>query len=175
MAHKLYDIRNTSINENLFIVDNFLTKQECKEFINFYDAIPKRPLPHISGVNNIGNLDNHIIAKKIQSFVEDNLKIKTELYECDLWKRDSGIPFHKHKPHLRINNDLTTIIYLNDMNEGGEFYTNNIEIKPKAGMLITFDGMNILHGVKHPSHARYTIICWWKNTIYDTYSTATSI
>jgi hypothetical protein len=151
-------------NENIFIVYNFLTNEECKEFIKLHDIISKRPLPHVSLTDNIGNLDNHPVAKRIQSFVEDNLKIKTELYECDLWKRDSGLPLHKHKPHLRIDNDLTTIIYLNDIEEGGEFYTEDIEIKPQAGLLITFDGMNVLHGVKHPSEPRYTIICWWKNT-----------
>jgi hypothetical protein len=152
------------MNEDIFIYDNFLSKKECEEFISLHDNITKRPIPNIANVNNIGILDEHPIVDQVKSFIENKLNISTELFQADLWKRSLGLGMHKHNPNQRKDNDLTSIIYLNEDFDGGEFCTDKVVIKPKAGMLITFDGMKIMHGVAHPSSQRYTIICWWKNT-----------
>ena len=59
---------------------------------------------------------------------------------------------------------MNSLIYLNDVDDGGEFYTENgITISGQGYTLTLFDGRNVKHGLKEvKNNNRYTIILWWK-------------
>ena len=58
---------------------------------------------------------------------------------------------------------LTSILYLNDDFEGGETFVEDKIIKPKKGLMISFEGDKLKHGVKKIRKGiRYTIPCWYK-------------
>ncbi len=88
--------------------------------------------------------------------------------QIQTWPTSSKSDLHVHGEKCdwddgRENTGFNSLIYLNDDFEGGEFFTENIMIKPKTGTLTLFDGSTIYHGVKPILKGeRYTIILWWK-------------
>ena len=112
------------------------------------------------------NLDDPLI-QYITKYIESNLKVKLTCYDAELqtWPIDSESALHKHTFDNREHGDYNSLLYLNENFTGGEFYTENIIIKPKTNRLTFFDGSTVLHGVnKVAVDHRHTVIFWWKNT-----------
>ena len=85
--------------------------------------------------------------------------------QIQVWIPGSYSILHTHDEDGRGRKDTywNSLIYLNDVDDGGEFYTENgITIRPRAGTLTLFDGKNVKHGLKEvKNNNRYTIILWW--------------
>ncbi len=74
---------------------------------------------------------------------------------------------HIHSEYDMESTDYNSILYLNDDFQGGEFFTENLVVKPKPGRLTFFDGRNNYHGLREVKmHHRYSIMFWWTNTIF---------
>jgi hypothetical protein len=73
------------------------------------------------------------------------------------------------EPHSMPWRDYSSVIYLNDKYDGGEFYFPNlgVQLKPVTGTLIAFTGgVKHLHGVRKVSGAtRYTMPGWYTRDV----------
>lgn len=74
-----------------------------------------------------------------------------------------------YKPHVddspRIPRNISSILYLNDVEEGGETYFNkfDVSVSPKAGRMVFFPSNFIYeHEAKQPiSNNKYVIVSWF--------------
>lgn len=147
-------------NYDVIIIDNFLTPQECDKLVEYSKS---QQLITSETLGDYGNVttdyrkseqlwitDNqHKIARKISDFCEIILDLpKKNMESLQLVKYDVSGYFKEHydaEPDKTKNNNIkdrahTFIVYLNDVEEGGEtrFPKLNLNIKPKKGTAIYF-------------------------------------
>lgn len=94
------------------------------------------------------------------------------------WRIGDGQAPHADKqlndgsPNDYPNNDIASLIYINDDYDGGEIFFPNqdIKFKPEAGSLVFFPGdVNYLHGVTEVTQGiRYTMPNFWSITSIHT-------
>jgi len=147
-------------NYDIIIIDNFLTSEECDNLIKYsktQQLITSETLGEFGNVTNdyrkseqIWITDNqHKIAKKISDFCEIILDLpKKNMEDLQLVKYDVSGYFKEHydaEQDNKKNNNIkdrarTFIVYLNDVEKGGEtrFPNLDITIKPKKGTAIYF-------------------------------------
>jgi hypothetical protein len=158
-------------NNDIFIVEDFLTEQEViilenlikkskKEYIN--DSITndyfKGKLIKFNSDQSLGDEVTSINAKIYQraiSCIEGITNNKYEYTHIDSIIKTGGSGMPPHSDDSPLVEDLTTdygvVIYLNENYTGGEiYYPNlNIEFKPKRKSLIIHPGnVEYSHGVK---------------------------
>lgn len=119
----------------------------------------------------IFRITDHKICADVKAFLEERLDVSLTLQgaELQVWPVGGNSVPHVHNARGREGTDYNSLLYLNDDFTGGEFFTEQISLKPIKNMLTFFDGSSILHGVtkvEGPSH-RYTIIFWWQNTKFN--------
>jgi len=156
------------------IVENFITKQECKKFIKMVSHLK---LPDDADFENeykpyweyrLKDITNNSIVGKVSNYFNKHLNRNLIINQAQIqvWIPGSYSILHTHDEDNRGRKDTywNSLIYLNDVDDGGEFYTENgITIRPRAGTLTLFDGKNVKHGLKKvKNNNRYTIILWWK-------------
>jgi len=147
-------------NYDVIIIDQFLTNNECDELVEYSK---KQQLITSETLGEYGNItsdyrkseqlwitDNqHQIAKKISDFCESILDLpKKNMESLQLVKYDVSGYFKEHydaEPDKTKNNNIkdrahTFIVYLNNVEEGGEtrFPNLDVNIKPKKGTAIYF-------------------------------------
>lgn len=162
-------------------IHNYLTNEECDELLSFFfdDSMPyeqvksegdmawkdrvKRPLawPEKSF---------HTLTRKRISTAQAHFGVKFHPMPfnqvLNVWRE--GMEMHPHGDHAHgryPERDYASLIYLNDDYDGGELYipSLDIEVKPEKGMLLTFAGGTLMHGVKKVTRGtRYTNSCWLK-------------
>jgi hypothetical protein len=114
------------------------------------------------------NLNDPIVLKAISFFKKFNYNLKIQQVQIQTWPVGSWSDLHLHGEKCdwddgRENIRLNSLVYLNDDFLGGEFFTKNIILKPKKGMITLFDGSEVSHGVKKiEKKERYTVILWWR-------------
>lgn len=155
------------LNNSVLLFENFMSKERCERFIQRY----KENKPNINHHNqNWVYIADYDIVKEVKQFLESMLPIKIESWNAGIgvWLKDlDAYPIHIHDKRVRPYNDFTTLIYLNDDFDDGEFYTERLTYKPKTGSLVFFNGMEMLHGNKTVRKSnRYYLIFWWENTTY---------
>ena len=144
---------------------NFLTKEECQDFLKIapqVDVTKKEPIVWRDRTKDITNYD---IVKKVSSFLESRFQVAFNASKAQIqnWHIGSSSELHIHNYGGRENDIYNSLIYLNDNYDGGEFYTEDISIKPEVGMLTLFNGQETYHGVKEVKKAdRFTLIFWWQ-------------
>ncbi|MAL10844.1 MAG: hypothetical protein CMF74_14420 [Maricaulis sp.] len=150
----------------MIIDNNFLSKDECSYYVNKANKNVE-PYDWDKRVVFIHD-DTSLISKTINYFKQYNLFLKLDDIHIQTWPVNSSSDLHIHGDKCdwddgRKNTKYNTLIYLNDDYDGGEFYTNNVTLKPKKGTITLFDGTETYHGVKPvKKKERYTIILWWK-------------
>ena len=131
---------------------NFLSQSECEEYL--------QNAPHLSIYSFSKVRAKHFRDEDLLNRVKSALNIDYKLYQnfYQTWGVKSQTELHNHE-----NPDtLTSIIYLNDDFDGGEFFTETETIKPEPGLLIFFDSKNVWHGVKEiKRNVRKTILTYW--------------
>jgi hypothetical protein len=107
------------------------------------------------------------ITQYIKKFIENKIRVKLNVNQAELqtWYDGCETDLHTHTEKGRQICDFNSLLYLNDDFFGGEFYTENVVVKPVTNRLTFFDGKNIPHGVKTvQGNDRHTIIIWWQNS-----------
>ena len=147
-------------NYDIIIIDNFLTPFECNKLIEYSQT---QQLITSETLGDYGNIttsyrnskqlwikdEQHEIAKKISDFCEIILNLpKKNMESLQFVKYDVSGYFKEHydaEPDKTKNNNIkdrahTFIVYLNDVEEGGEtrFPKLNLNIKPKKGSAVYF-------------------------------------
>ena len=150
------------------IFDHVINDAQCKDIIKLAPIISsiKTPMP----VNNdwsdrVINITNHPIINSIEVYLNQKLNLKLKAYQVQLqvWPIYSYSPLHIHNAEgSRGGSKYTSMLYLNNNFNGGEFLTSDIMVKPIPGRLTFFDGSEIYHGVnKVIGNPRFTLIFWW--------------
>jgi prolyl 4-hydroxylase len=166
-----------SLANNIFTIDNFWTKQECKDFISKSELIGYEPatidtekgqivVETVRNNNRVIYKDT-ILADKLWHQLKPLAPVKignsksvglNELFR--FYKYQVGQEFKRHRDQSYIRNDIeasyfTFMIYLNDNYEGGETTFINLAIEPKQGKALIFfhdlehEGSSVKQGIKY--------------------------
>lgn len=153
--------------KKIIILDDVLTQKDCENLINFYNTkgtfIKKfrdiYPM-HI-------NLSEELLflnVKKILNNINGLLKNKLNIDWCQIvkWPENSFQP--DHFDDGKKSTVFTSITYLNTNFIGGKtYFVNDIEIVPKIGRTIYFDGNYYKHGVTRvEKDIRYVLPIWYE-------------
>lgn len=171
------NLKKKEIAKGVFIIENFLSNEECKEFIQSSEIMGYEEA-------TVSTLEGPKMMKMIrnnQRVIEANSELSQLFWERinpfisvldDCWypssvneqfryyKYNIGERFNKHRDgkYIRSDNEesrLTLMVYLNDNFEGGETEFDSFKIVPKLGTAIVFEhqlkhkGCKVLKGVKY--------------------------
>jgi hypothetical protein len=135
-------------------VDNFLSKEECSEFIEKFKQSPVLKYRNtftvkIKPKNILERINNKF---KLHNFLEpDNCEIV-------MWPIDSYM-----KMHIDNGDKFSFLLYLNDDFEGGETVIEDITVKPKQGRIVIFSNGVMYHEVKQiKKNNRFILVGWYK-------------
>lgn len=179
-------------------IEDFLSKEECEYLINQIEANnqPSRVLEY-SGSNvtsfrtsSTSNLNPHDeTVNKLKNRIAGHLGLPLNRGECLQGQRYQ--PGQYFKPHndsfhgssfqtqclASGNRTHTLMIYLNDVEEGGEtsFHNLNKKVKPKAGKAVLWPNLKngqvdhtFLHeGCEVTKGVKYIITSWWRENKWD--------
>ena len=168
--NKIYHKTFHSINPIIFTIDNFLSDNECNQIINFSknNKFQRGYVLNTESENTISqtrtnsliwiNHDANEFTKKIVKRISSLIKLPIENAEDIQLIRYQKNEEYKHhwdafgsETKLSENQRLfTALVYLTDVEKGGEtdFRELNIKIKPKKGKIIVFQ--NCLNDNKTP-------------------------
>lgn len=147
----------------IHIHSNFITKDECNDFIKFYEdnkdkvvTIDSDMVYHFDGITLIDNLNDFNFFKKIKlnPLIIDRIRVQHVSEQTNFIEE-----FHTDKE------PFTFIIFLNDNFSGGELIYENVVVTPKVGQLLYTSG-DEPHYVKRVNEGdRYTLVCFLKENI----------
>ncbi len=165
------------LTNNIFTIDDFLSKQDCIDYILKSEFIGYEPatINTEKGQMIIETVRNNFRVLYSNTTLADNLwqQLKffapkqignskavglNELFR--FYKYQVGQQFKKHRDQSYIRNDVeasyfTFMIYLNDNYEGGETMFTNLVVQPKQGKALIFfhdlehEGCSIKRGIKY--------------------------
>ena len=155
----------------LYICENFLKEDECKELIKLYEnnlnfCFQYRntftlPLIKLDKKNNLINLINDKVQNICEILFPDK-KIKIDNSAIVQWPKDSY-----QSPHYDGDDVCAVVIYLNDDFIGGKTCFNineKFKITPETGKCLIFSNSKYLHWVESvQTNVRYTLGYWFIN------------
>lgn len=183
----------------LYTKENFLTPTECDQLI---EKIDQRVRPStvsdpqdtcvVSDYRTSKTSDLHYfedpfyldIDKKISEFMGLDPflgeTMQAQRYEPGQYYKEHWDFFMPHTPEYKIycewmgQRTWTTMIYLNDVENGGETYFKHLKlrVKPKRGMLVTWNNLykngipnlKTMHEACPPTEEKkYIITKWWRS------------
>jgi len=162
--------------------DNAIPDDLCEKIINFFESSPK-------GVHDaswrkcqeVTNLDYSYLWEEFKKIVKisydkyrEELKVSSlnavnTLEAPNIFKYESNHPqfFDKHSDSWNkasCSRQISIIIYLNDVEKGGETYFDEIDVTiyPKKGRISFFPShFNYMHAGKPPiSGNKYIVVSW---------------
>jgi len=170
-------MKKIELTSNLFIIEDFWTRQECENAISTSESIGYEPAAIdtdrgqmvVESVRNNNrilyedlNLANSL-WQKLKPFAPKQIGNSTAIGLNELfrfYKYEAGQEFKRHRDQSYIRNETeasyyTFMIYLNDDYEGGNTTFNQMAIHPKRGLALIFlhdlehEGSPIIKGVKY--------------------------
>lgn len=171
-------MKKTELHPQIFIIENFLTDQECDHYIELTkDKVFEEAKINMGGrqmmskgVRNNDRLmifDNDLAENLFQKAVEFLPQTHEDHQVLDfnemfrIYKYSSGQRFKMHRDGSYIRNEneksfYTFLIYLNDDFEGGETeFENLFTVAPKKGSALVFyhplrhEGKTLISGLKY--------------------------
>lgn len=152
------------------IIDDVLTEQECKDLISYYTT---QPLKIEQGYNYTFKAVVSIFDRKpVDEFTRTQVSKILRYMPNDVIPQRAHIE-HRTQEHPAHFDDkagawgmFTTVLYLNDDFDGGNTFINldtgRVEIEPKTGRLVAYNGHKLEHGVTDISNGvRYTLPIWY--------------
>lgn len=159
----------TDLKNKIFILDDVLSESDCTNLIEYYNN---------HGCTHIWNgtypmtidLSNRYLKTKvgiIESLINRFLNNSIEVEWCEVVKWPPGTVQNLHHDTSSPATVFTSITYLNVDYSGGRTYIkDDIEIVPKIGRTVYFDGKHYLHGVTPVlNNTRYTLPIWYKGLL----------
>jgi prolyl 4-hydroxylase len=160
-----YNVSKICSNKvELFTIDNFLSNEECLELINIgetklYDSKTTNEITayRTSSTCDLGLIDNELV-NNINKKICDFMQIDNSFSEpIQMQKYLVGQEFKRHTDYFKVNFDYednakiqgnrtwTFMIYLNNVEEGGEtqFFNINRCFTPKMGQVIFWNNLNL--------------------------------
>ena len=152
------------------VIDDVLTEQECKELIKYYDT---RPLQIEQGHNYIFKaVVSRFDRKPVDEFIKKLVSKIVRFAPEDVMVQRAHIEVRTEEHPAHFDNKagdwgmFTTVLYLNEDFDGGHTFINidgeRIEVKPKTGRIVAYNGHKLEHGVTSISNGvRYTLPIWY--------------
>ena len=160
----------------IFTEHNFIPSYACDWLIEFHKTYFKdlgqiddhnRHVLDLNHAIHILRFDNEhndsdplkYIQSKFQNYIlgiEKNSFINYS--RIVYWPKGSYQPNHLDFSY----HTWTSVLYLNEVNLGGELLIEDQSFKPKKSMLITFQGNKKYHSVAPVQEDRYTVSTWYK-------------
>jgi len=167
----------TQITEQIFTVDDFLTRKECEDFMVLSENIGyelakvntaggARVMTGIRNNNRAFYTSEELaesLWQKVQPFVPQQLGNSqaiglNELFRFYRYQRGHQFKGHFDQSYVRNEREMsyyTFMIYLNDRFEGGDTTFRGLRIRPRQGMALIFlhnlyhEGSEVTKGVKY--------------------------
>ena len=141
------------------IIDNFLSKVECDNLINYYKENEKFSKQWYSRYPLSCNLKDIKLKLNVIS-----KQYGAEVDWFDIVKWPMGSEQNLHFDDAKKDTVLSSITYLNDNFKGGQtYFEDGTTFKPKMGRSLFFDGQYYKHGVKAvKKNTRYVVAAWYK-------------
>ena len=155
----------------ILLLDNFVTLNECKQLIELYKENKDLAYHWLGSYPLDSSQIAHPLMKDILKRSEEavqkyfNSKLVIELAEVKWHTKGSNHPFHYDTS--RKSTALASVTYLNNTSSGQTLFDDGLEVTPKAGRIIMYDGKKYLHGVNTCKTDRYTIAMWYKHLITE--------
>jgi|TARA_R110000796_G_scaffold186471_1_gene303399 hypothetical protein len=147
----------------VFLENNFLSKNKCKELITFYNNSKSQNKFNTTFTLKL-HLEEHssLIKKLNKRSLELNNSVVDYINLVKWPCPNLGKDLHFDTAHKRTN--LSSIIYLNDNYLGGNtFFKDGTSFSSVTGRAIFFDGKYFKHGVSNIiNNDRYTLAIWFK-------------
>ena len=152
------------------IVDDVLTIEECTQLIEYYNTMPLQ-IEH--GCNYIFKAVVSIYDRKpVDSFCKEQVSKILKFMPDAVMPQRAHIECRQYAHPAHFDNKagewgtFTTVLYLNDNFDGGNTFINldsgRVEVKPKTGRLVAYNGHRLEHGVTDISNGvRYTLPIWY--------------
>lgn len=159
-------MQKEKITEDVWIIDDFLTKEECKFHIKASETIgyefakvnidgKQTVMASVRNNQRVLMLDEELAAEiwnKLCPFIDDYPYAKpiglNEMFRYYKYVPGERFKMHRDGSHRRNASEqslLTLIIYLNEDFKGGETgFMREFDIRPKQGRAVIFD-----HNVRH--------------------------
>lgn len=166
-----------TLSPNIFVVNGFLTPEECQYWIDRTESGGYEEAKITVGrkqvmAKGIRNNERYILDdvalerqlwERVKEYVPQELKISTAIGMNERFRFYKYQPGHRFKPHYdgsyirNINewSEYTFMVYLNDGMEGGATNFDGVSVVPEAGMALIFkhdllhEGAEVTAGVKY--------------------------
>ena len=156
----------------ILIIDNFLTPDECRELIKIYyqnehlvQLWPVKPIGPPSSILPILKVPNPLIKKillRTEAVAKKYFNPKILVDWAELKKHEKGSSHRFHFDTADGTTVLSSVTYLNTLSSGHTVFKDDIQVPPRAGRVLLFDGQKYFHGVNQTQEERYTIPIWYK-------------
>jgi len=153
-----------SFSDKILILDNVLSHDDCTKLIEFYNKVGPSKQHRDTFVLSIEPaMEITETVLKITSAFHSFFNCNINIGWCEIveWPEKSFQPVHRDT--FDPNTNFTSITYLNTSYSGGKtFFIDDIEIIPKVGRTVYFDGTHYEHGVSKVNNGvRYTLPIWY--------------
>ncbi len=162
----------SSTNNKIIVLDNVFTKEECLSMTSYYDNNISSSQFSKETLNNFIdiNLNDSFLSpkiRKVENIARNNYDPNIGIDWGHVVNWPVGASHNLHLDFRKQDTVLSSITYLNDDYTGGEtFIKDDLQIIPKVGRTIFFNGQQYVHGVKKIlSGSRYSLPLWYK--MYD--------
>ena len=149
----------------ILLLDNFVTLEECKELIQLYHQHEHLAHHWLGSYPINASKISHPLIKKILKRSEEAIqkyfssKFVVARAEVKNNKKGSHHPFHYDT--FNPATSLASVTYLNDTSSGYTIFKDGLQVTPKSGRMIIFDGKKYLHGVDKCLEDRYAVPIWY--------------
>jgi hypothetical protein len=158
------------LSKKIIVLDNVLSDAECLDAIKAFNFARVRRSPDIETYRDTLLLQvnqNSDILVSLSHKIRNAIAFMTNDIDIDWcqiveWKLGSKQAYHRDT--ASDNTVFTSITYLNDDYAGGETsFFNDMNIVPKTGRTVYFDGNHYVHGVNEIKNGvRYSFPIWYK-------------
>ena len=155
----------------ILLLDNFATAAECKELVHLYHQhkhlsrywlgsypINTKKISHML-IDQILQRSEKVVQKYFDPMlvVEHGEIKKTGVGADHVLHYDSAVD-----PLTGYKIGLASVMYLNDIASGHTFFKDGLEVTPRTGRIIMYDGKKYPHGVSKCLADRYSFPIWYK-------------
>jgi len=150
----------------ILLLDNFVTLSECKQLIKLYNQHKHLASEWLGSYLLDSSQISHPLIKDILKRSKEvvqkyfNSKLVVELAQVKWHTKGSHHPLHYDLS--RSTTVLASVTYLNTTSSGQTIFEDGLQVMPKAGRMIIFDGKQYLHGINTCLTNRYAIPMWYK-------------
>ena len=150
----------------IILLDNFVALSECKQLIKLYDQYKHLAHQWLGSYPINTSKISHSLIKKIlkrsEEVVQKYFDSKFIIEWAEIKRNPKGSAHPLHYDGTKITTTLASVTYLNNTSSGQTLFKDGLQVTPKAGRMIIYDGKKYLHGVNKCLEDRYTIPIWYK-------------